>query len=616
MTTLLCSNLKKKQEKQKDMKRLMFIVAATLCMVACNDEKIDWGTQGNLQDGVGYIAFAEGGLSVNVDNESAAGDVEPKATRAITEAGDDYMVEIWNQAGEMVTSFKYGQREANYTTSPYDSSRKGIAVAAGTYTVKAYSAETPKESNTPNYAGEAVVEVGKEQVANAEVVCTLSSVKVSVRFDPILASLITDATQSRVVLGSQNVSEYTFTGRPVTPAAEDSAVLEGLSKMAWDAEGGSRYLRPNEDVNPLTLYLTTTYNGSAIKDQALNVVNNAKPGEWRKITVKLENGDSGTIYVNVEVQTWVNGEEVDCDVTKVALNMSEAAIPDDSDAPDFKWLDHDFSQPFTITDAMFNSAGAYTEGAAFEVKTKSEITSFSLALSTTNSDLSAAAAEIGLSANNGLELAASMSTVAKMVLGNWGFPTANVAGATEVAFDLSAMMKDLHTNYAGTHSFTMTVADKNGSSTTVVLNITSGLVVDPNIQWVGYDIDKRYDIRAGDSTTMEILVTAKSGIKNLVVTIEGPLSDNGLLTEVGMPSSFDLVNPGLNLKGGELADNLNGLGFPTGDAVKDQTSISFDITNFKSMLVVAPGETNFKLTVTDNEGNTIEKSMMINMIVG
>ena len=150
MTTLLCSNLKKKQEKQKDMKRLMFIVAATLCMVACNDEKIDWGTQGNLQDGVGYIAFAEGGLSVNVDNESAAGDVEPKATRAITEAGDDYMVEIWNQAGEMVTSFKYGQREANYTASPYDSSRKGIAVAAGTYTVKAYSAETPKESNTPN----------------------------------------------------------------------------------------------------------------------------------------------------------------------------------------------------------------------------------------------------------------------------------------------------------------------------------------------------------------------------------------------------------------------------------------------------------------------------------
>ena len=115
---------------------------------------------------------------------------------------------------------------------------------------------------------------------------------------------------------------------------------------------------------------------------------------------------------------------------------------------------------------------------------------------------------------------------------------------------------------------------------------------------------------------MKILVTAKSGIQSLVVTIEGPLADNGLLTEVGMPSSFDLVNPGKNLKGEELSVNLNGLGFPTGDDVKDQTSISFDITGFKQMLMVAPGETNFKLTLTDNEGNTIEKSMMINIIVG
>jgi hypothetical protein len=99
------------------------------------------------------------------------------------------------------------------------------------------------------------------------------------------------------------------------------------------------------------------------------------------------------------------------------------------------------------------------------------------------------------------------------------------------------------------------------------------------------------------------------------VTIEGPLADMGLLTDVGMPSSFDLVNPGLNLANGNLADNLSGLGFPTGDGVKNKTSISFDITSFKPMLKVAPGETNFKLTLTDNDGNTIEKSMMINMIV-
>lgn len=600
------------------MKKMMLIVAMALGMVACHDEKIDWGGVGNGNDGaVGYIAFAEDGLSVNVDNESAAGEIEPMATRAVTaEQLAAYTIEIWNEAGEKVTSFAYGDRNANYTTSTYDSSRKGVAVPAGRYTVKAYSAEVPEESATPEYAGETTVEVSKEAVANASITCKLASVKVSVRFDPILASLITDATESRVALGANNISDYIFKGRPVTPAADDATLSEGLSKMAWDAEGGSRYLRPNDEVNPLVLYLTTTYNGSVIKDQALKVVDDAKPGEWRKITVKLENGDSGTIYIKVEVSTWINGEEVDCDVTKVALDMSEAGIPDDSDAPVIEWADHDISQPFTLTEAMFNSAGAYTEGAAFSVKTKSEITSFKLGVASTNADLSAAVKDMGLNAEGGLELTQGLSTTTKMIVGSWGFPTADIAGATELAFDLSALMKELHNNYAGTHTFTLTVADKNGSSTTVELSITAGQSVDPNVLnvvWVDHNINERYEIRSGDDNTMVIDITAVNGIKSMVVTITGALQP--LLGDVQLPYSFDLVDPGQNLEGGDLGDNLVGLGFPVKDDVKDKTSLTVDITSFKAMLVVAPGETDFKLQVTDNEGNVVEKAMMINMIV-
>ena len=127
------------------MKKMMLIVAMALGMVACHDEKIDWGGVGNGNDGaVGYIAFAEDGLSVNVDNESAAGEIEPMATRAVTaEQLAAYTIEIWNEAGEKVTSFAYGDRNSHYTTSTYDSSRKGVAVPAGRYTVKAYSAEVP-----------------------------------------------------------------------------------------------------------------------------------------------------------------------------------------------------------------------------------------------------------------------------------------------------------------------------------------------------------------------------------------------------------------------------------------------------------------------------------------
>ena len=586
----------------------MFIMALAIGLVACHEEKTDWGGFDDNQPAVGYIAFAEEGLSVNVDNESATGDVEPQATRVVTaEQLDNYTIEIWNEAGEMVTSFKYGKRTSNYTTSTYNETRKGVLVPVGKYTVKAYSAATPEYAFTPEYAGETTVEVTKELVANASITCKLSSVKVSVRFDPILASLITDETESRMVLGSQTTSSYTFVGRPVTPAYTNE-VEAPLSKMAWDyadAENGKYgyvYLRPNEATNPLTLFLTTTYNGSAIKDQALPVVNDAKPGEWRKITVKLENGDSGTIYINVEVSTWVNGEEVDCDVTKVAVNMTEAGIPDDSDAPVIEWTDHDISQPFTITDAMFNSAGAYTEGAAFTVKTKSEITSFMLGVSSTNSDLSEAVASMGLNAEGGLNLAGDVATTTKMIVGGWGFPTSGIAGQAELAFDLSAMMKDLHTNYSG-------------SSTTVELNITAGIVIDPNIQWVGYDIDKRYDIKPSDDNTMVIKVTANEGIKSLVITISGQLVELGLLDVAKIPTSFDLVSPGLALDDTDLAEKLAGLGFPTGDEVKDLKEKSFDITRFKSMLQVAPGETDFKVTLTDNANNVIEKTMMINLIV-
>ncbi len=603
------------------MKKLMLIMAMAVGMVACHDEKVNWGGASEDNTAVGYIAFAENGLSVNVDSESAAGDLDTKATRA-EEASADYTIEIWNSDNEMVATFKYGDREDNYTTSSKDASRRGVAVPIGIYTVKAYSAETPKESDTPQYAGETAVSVTKDAVAEASITCKLSSVKVSVRFDPILASLIAEDTKTRVVLGLEDVSEYTFTGRPVTPATE-AAIPDGCSKLEWGAEGGYRYLRPNEDVNPLVLYLTTTYNGSAIKDQALRICDDAKPGEWRQVTVKLENGDSGTVYIVVEVNTWVEGEMVDVDVTTMSLFGGESGIPDDSDAPVIEWVNHDFTQMFTLTDAMFNTAGEYVEGAAFMVTTKSEIVSMMLGVSSTNSDLNETAVDLGLDVEGGLDLTTTLSSTTKMILGGWGFPISNIAGQTELSFDLSKLMKVLHDDYAGTHTFTITVADKLGSSTTVELNITSGLVIDPNVVWVGQNIDNVVDIYPqdpNDKTTMELLVTAKTGIKSLIVTVDGVLAP--ALPDVGLPTSFDLVKPVKVTDNGDgtttetdISTTLNNLGFKTGDQVKDQTSVSFDITGFKTLLKVAPGVTKFWVDLTDNEGNNVKKAMQINIIV-
>lgn len=589
----------------------MLIMAMAIGLVACHDEKIDLTGKDDCGDKevVGYISFSGEGLSVNVDNEAAAGEIAPESTRAGVVALEDYTVEIWNEVGEMVKSFAYGAREEQYAQG-----EDGIAVPVGNYTVKAYSRKPEKASTTPEYAGQTTVSVEKNKTTEASITCKLSSVKVSVRFDPILASLINEEAQSRVALGKDDLSEYTFTGRPVTPKVADSAVTDGLQKMAWDAEGGFVYLRPNEEVNPLVVYLTAVYNGSNINNQALKVCDDAKPGEWRQVTVKLDKGDSGTVYIIIEVQTWVEGEEIDVDVTEIAMNWGESSIPDDSDAPEIKWINHDLTQMFTITDAMFNTAGEFVEGAAFEVKTKSAMAAFKLGVSTTNSDLQEAIVSMGLTVDGGANIS-ELANTSKMILGGWGFPTKSVTELTELTFDLSALMKDLHANYAGTHKFTITVADAKGSSTTAELNITSGLVVDPNIQWVGQDIDKVVDIYPldeNDKTTMELLVTAKTGIKSLIVSVEGVLAP--ALPSVGLPTSFDLVNP-VDDSGKDISATLSGLGFKVGEQVKDQTSVSFDITGFKALLKVAPGVTKFKVDLTDNEGNNIVKSMQLNIVV-
>lgn len=594
------------------MKRFMLIVAMAVGMVACHDEKADWNGTGSGGDktAVGYIAFAEGGLSVNVDKESAMGDLGTEATRA-EEASADYTIEIWDAENELVTSFKYGERESKYTTSSIDPARKGIAVPVGRYTVKAYSAATPKESDTPQYVGQTTVAVTKEAVAEANITCELSSVKVSVRFDPILASLITDDTQSRVVLGSEDTSEYIFTGRPVTPAAADANIMNGCSKMAWDAAGGYRYLRPNEEVNPLILYFTATYNGSPIKDQALKICDDAKPGEWRQVTVKLENGDSGNVYVVIEVQTWVEGEMIDVDVTSMSLFGGENVIPDDTDAPVIEWIDHDLTQSVTLTDDMFNK----DENFDFKVVTKSEIVSMTLGLASTNSDLNEVATDLGLSAEGGVNLADALPSTAKMILGSWGFPISNIAGQKEVAFNLATLMKELHTNYAGSHTFTITVEDKLGSVTTAELNITSGVVVDPNIVWIGKDIDKVYNLKEVEQ--ISVLITAKNKIKDVRVSIKGPLAAD--LQNMMMPAEFSLVEPGTLTDGsGSLATILTGFGFPTGyddpataeeEGVYNRTSVQFTISSalmdmmgsFYSKDENDPIE--FEITVIDQSGD-------------
>ena len=56
---------------------------------------------------------------------------------------------------------------------------------------------------------------------------------------------------------------------------------------------------------------------------------------------------------------------------------------------------------------------------------------------------------------------------------------------------------------------------------------------------------------------------------------------------------------------------VEGLGFPVGDAVYAKTELELSISNFLSVLaMLGPGEHDFEMSVTDMEGNATTKTVM------
>ena len=91
------------------------------------------------------------------------------------------------------------------------------------------------------------------------------------------------------------------------------------------------------------------------------------------------------------------------------------------------------------------------------------------------------------------------------------------------------------------------------------------------------------------------------------------------LANVGLCDNINLVNPeqstdstGIMTDMSGMEQSLNNLGFPTGNAVLNQTSIAFSITDFLPLLsFTGTGEHNFIMTVTDNNDETTVKTLML-----
>ena len=167
-----------------------------------------------------------------------------------------------------------------------------------------------------------------------------------------------------------------------------------------------------------------------------------------------------------------------------------------------------------------------------------------------------------------------------------------------------ASQAEMLKSYEGTHSYEITVTDANGGKSVATLSIQYGQNVAPRIVWVGYNIDERQTYATG--MTCDLNVTAPLGIADFKVKIISATLTPEELAGVGLAGEFSLVNDS------QYFESLKNLGFPVGDEVEGKTELQLSITNFLSVLnMLGAGEHDFEMSVTDAEGNTTTKTVMM-----
>ncbi|WP_304582551.1 DUF4493 domain-containing protein [uncultured Alistipes sp.] len=563
------------------------LAAGALLAASCVEEtsRFEGGEEKPDPNNVGYLSFSE----LNVTVEERMDDVgnTPEA-RAATRAGNTdfatYRVEILDAAGNAVeVTDKNGTACKSFL---YADRPQQIELPAGSYTLSISSGPTKDaafegDEGTPTYGASPKFAITKgNTTALTDVVCRLLSVKVTVAYKDTLVATMSEKTRAELVLGDKNA--LTFEGR-------EPALAGFLKPLAGQK-------------NPLVLYLTTKFNGKEITEQPLTVADDAKAGEWRKITVGLQHAEDGSVVINAEIETWVYNEEVVVD-TRTLATFCEDRIPDEDgpDAPKLTWPGHSLDEVLKLTPDNYDENGYFTEPCEFTITTKDPMASLVIDITTDNPEFRTLLDAKELTEPKDMFTVQGLALTA---LRSWGFPAKNLA-VTERTFPLDVLMKIL-SDYEGTHAFAMTIVDEAGrkSTSTLTIEVSAG-GGDPRIVWVGHDIKKRYNTsELQDPGSVQIRISATQGVRSLTVAISGALDLDGMV-----PSKFDLADPEATEAG--LSEKLKNLGFPVGAEVTGQTALSFDITSFMALMGTFPGDTDFEMTVVDSTGvETAEKVMV------
>jgi hypothetical protein len=422
-------------------------------------------------------------------------------------------------------------------------------------------------------------------------VCTLQNIQTTISYSADLRAALSDDTVATLSIGEASLDfivDETRSGyfKAVNPLNDIDILVKGMYTQ--------------EGKEPAPFEFTTT-----IKD--------VKAGQYSDIQLYIEYSGEGSIALSVTIDGWVVDESLVFDLAQL---IAEDILVDDTDKPTINIVDGDIDNPVVIAATDFDENGNYTKSLIVEVASKSAISSLLVDIESTNAEMLASLATYHLSESFDL---CNMSNNAATILRNLMKLPCNdqVAGQTAVTYNLSNIMS-LLVSYVGEHKFTATITDEKGGKTVKTLTIVvEGEQAGPVVVWKGYNIDQRYDVVEG--MTVDIVVTAPAGIKDFTVKIISSVLTPDQLGGVGLcdilnlaepTASYSTVDPSFDTSG--IAASLTNLGFPIGDAVKNQTKVEFSITQFLSLLsFTGAGDHSFEMTITDNDGNVTVKTLMI-----
>lgn len=197
-------------------------------------------------------------------------------------------------------------------------------------------------------------------------------------------------------------------------------------------------------------------------------------------------------------------------------------------------------------------------------------------------------------------------------LASLGLPVGDaVLGQTALSIDISRFVPLIMVyDQTSDHKFGVTVTDRAGQSVTktLTLHLTESAKAAPVITLVDGDIDAVQEIQ--ETMSVQVSVVAQGKIAGFTVQIDSPALTPEILGAIGLSETLDLVNPG------SMAEVLQGLGFPVGDQVLGQSSVTFDISSLVPMIALIYNEDSdhkFALTVTDTKEQVTTKTLTFHL---